>query len=87
MRSYSNRDIAVREKSHVTSDDFAIRLLEIQTRIADLRSRFGWTEKSNKNTKTQPKYVVEPKESPNNTDTIQREQELQNLKAKLLGRK
>jgi hypothetical protein len=77
------------EESYVTSDDFAIRILDIQTRIASLRSRLGWTEKSNKSTQTQSKPVVASTPTVQKQDPIraQKEAELNDLKAKLLGKK
>ena len=74
-----------KEESYVTSEDFAIRLLDIQTRIANLKSSLGWTEKSNKDIKVQSKPMVVPEKQLQ--DTINKEQELNDLKAKLLGKK
>lgn len=73
------------EESYVASEDFAIRLFEIQSRIASLKSRLGWTEKSNKDSKVQSKPVVVPEKQIQ--DTIDKEAELNDLKAKLLGKK
>lgn len=77
------------EQSYVSSDDFAARILEIQTRIASLKSRFGWSEKSNKSTQTQPKSMVAPETTVQKQDSIraQKEAELNDIKAKLLGKK
>lgn len=78
-----------KEQSYVTSDDFAIRILDIQTRIANLKSSLGWTEKSNKSTQTQSKPVVASTPTVQEQDTVraQKEAELGDLKAKLLGKK
>ena len=77
-----------KEASYVASDDFAVRLLEIQTRISALKSRFGWREKSNKNTQTQSKPVVDTKAQQQREDSVvSRNAELEDLKAKLLGKK
>lgn len=77
------------EESYVASDDFAIRILDIQTRIAALKSSLGWTEKSIKTTQAQSKPVVAPTpELQSQTDVReQKEAELNDLKAKLLGKK
>ncbi len=77
------------EQSYVTSDDFAIRILDIQTRIANLKSSLGWTEKSNKSTQTQSKPVVAPTPELQSESNVraQKESELNDLKAKLLGKK
>lgn len=77
-----------KEQSYVASDDFAVRLFEIQSRIAALKSSFGWTEKSNKNTQTQSKPVVDTKAQQQREDSIvSRNAELSDLKAKLTGKK
>ena len=74
-----------KEESYVTSDDFAVRILDIKTRIAALKSSLGWTEKSNKDIKVQSKPVVVPEKQLQ--DSIDKEAELNDLKAKLLGKK
>lgn len=77
------------EESYVTSEDFAIRILDIQTRITALRSRLGWSEKSNNRTQTSPEPVVAPTpELQSQADArAQKEAELADLKAKLTGKK
>ena len=77
------------EESYVASEDFAIRLLDIQSRIANLKSSLGWDQKSNKSTQTQSKPVVaSTPELQSQTDVrAQKESELDDLKAKLLGKK
>jgi hypothetical protein len=77
------------EESYVSSDDFAVRILDIQTRIANLKGRLGWTEKSNKTTQTQSKPVVAPTPELQSQTAVreQKEAELNDLKAKLLGKK
>ena len=86
-----NRCVSKKEESYVTSDDFAIQIFDIQTRIAALRSSLGWTKKSNKTTPSQskPMVVQEPQQPKDNTEDVQaaREAELNDLKAKLLGKK
>lgn len=74
-----------KDESYVASEDFAVRIFEIQTRIADLKRRLGWTEKSNKNIEIQPEPVVVQEKQL--SDTAAKEAELNDLKAKLLGRK
>jgi hypothetical protein len=83
-----NRSIE-KESLYVTSEDFAVRILDIKTRIASLKSRLGWTEKSNKSTQTQSEPVVASTPTVQRQDPIraQKEAELADLKAKLLGRK
>ena len=78
-----------KEESYVTSDDFAVRILDIKTRIAALKSSLGWTEKSNKTTQTQSKPVVAPTPELQSQTAVraQKEAELNDLKAKLLGKK
>ena len=83
-----NRSIE-KESSYVTSEDFAVRILDIQTRIANLKSSLGWTEKSNKSTQTPPEPMVASTPAVQEQDTVraQKEAELNDLKAKLLGKK
>ena len=76
------------EYNYVTSEDFAIRLLEIQTKISNIRSSQGWDKKPNRNTKA----VTERKENrtvhKTDDERISRDQEMNELKMKLMkGRK
>lgn len=77
--------IVEEEQSYVASDDFAVRLFEIQSRIAALKSSLGWTKKSNKDIEIRSKPVVVQEKQL--SDTAAREAELNDLKAKLLGKK
>jgi hypothetical protein len=74
------------ESKDEDESDLSIRVAEIRSRIASLRSSLERAEKSNKSTPTQPEPVVEPSQPTDNTNAIQREQELRDLKAKLLSR-
>ena len=69
--------------------DLSIRVAEIRSRIAALRSSLERAEKSNKTTPTQPKSFVEPAQSTDNTKDVRaaKEAEMMALKAKLLGKK
>lgn len=63
--------------------EIAVRVAEIQARIAAFKSSYPWSEESNKNTKTQPKPLVAPEQPKINTKSA----EMDALKAKLLGKK
>ena len=63
--------------------EIAVRVAEIQARIAAFRSSYPWREESYKNSKAQPQHVVETEEHP----IINKVQEIDALKAKLLGKK
>lgn len=77
------------ENSYAASDDFAARILEIQTQIAALRSSLGWTEESNKTTQTSTKPVVASTTAVQEQSAVRasKEKELADIKAKLLGKK
>jgi len=70
------------------TDAFA-RTAEIKARITTLRSSLSRTEKPVKTTPSQPKHVVaeESQHPPRDPDRAQRTQELDALKAKLMGKK
>jgi hypothetical protein len=61
--------------------DLYLRVVEIQARIATLRSSLEWTEKSHKNTSSQPKLAVAAEQQPAVTISPN------DLKAKLLAMK
>lgn len=77
------------EQSYVPSNDLSIRVAEIQSRIAALRSSIERREKSNKNTSPQAQQLVGEATTTPKQDNVRasKEQELANLKAKLLGKK
>lgn len=62
------------------------RIIEIKARISSLRSSLGRTEESNQNTQIQPQRMVVPEKQLPNADD-KRNKELEDIKAKLLGRK
>ena len=66
------------------ASEISVRVAEIQTRIAAFRSSYPWSEQSNKNTKVQPKPMVAQEELKINTT---KSTEMDDLKAKLLGKK
>ena len=70
------------------TDAFA-RTAELKARIAALRSSLEQSPKPAKTTQAQPKHVVaeEPQQPPRDTDHKQKEQELNAMKAKLMGKK
>ena len=61
--------------------DLYLRVVEIQARIATLRSSLEWTEKSDKNTSSQPKLAMATEQQP----AVKAGSD--NLKAKLLAMK
>lgn len=63
--------------------EIAIRVAEIQARIAAFKSSYSWSEAPNKNTKTQPEPLVATEQPKINTKS----EEMDSLKAKLLGKK
>jgi len=69
--------------------DFSARTAEIKARIAAVRSSLRESEKSSKVSQTRPEHVVakEPQQPARDPDRAQRAQELDALKAKLLGKK
>jgi len=77
------------EPLYESRQNFSARTAEIKARIANLRSSLGGTENSTKTTQAQPKHVVaaEPQQPVRNPDRAQRAQELDAMKAKLLGKK
>lgn len=74
-------------KTDYDSEEVAIRLLEIHTRIADLRGRLRGQEESNQATKIEPEYEKVREFYPSENDRSSKEKELEDIKAKLLGRK
>lgn len=62
--------------------EIAVRVAEIQARIAAFRSSYPWREEPYKNSKAQPQHVVETEQP-----VINKVQEIDVLKAKLLGKK
>ena len=77
------------EPENELESDLSIRVAEIQSRIAALRSSLERTEGSNKNTPTQPKPVVGIPEPTDKTSDVRiaKAEEMMALKAKLLGKK
>ena len=65
------------------------RISEIQARIAALRSSIERSEKSDKITQTQPEQLVVPPATVQQQSLVrdQKERELNDIKAKLLGKK
>jgi hypothetical protein len=61
--------------------EIAVRVAEIQARIAAFRSSLEWTEKSDKNTSSQPKLAMATEQQP----AVKAGSD--NLKAKLLAMK
>ena len=78
-----------KEPENELESDLSIRVAEIQSRIAALRSSLERTERSNKNTPTQPKPVVGNAPAATEQDAVRaaKEAEMMALKAKLLGKK
>ena len=77
------------EQSYAASNDLSIRVAEIQSQIAALRSSIERREKSNKNTSSQPQQLVGTATTTPEQDNVRasKEQELADIKAKLLGKK
>ncbi len=69
--------------------DFSARTAEIKARIATLRRSIERSEKSSKGSQTQTQSVVaeEPQQPHRGNDREQRAAELNDIKAKLLGKK
>jgi hypothetical protein len=65
------------------ASEISVRVAEIQTRIAAIRSRNGWDQEPYKNSKAQPQHVVAEEKHP----LKNKSQEMDALKAKLLGKK
>jgi len=78
---------------YVTSEEFAIRLFEIQTKIANIRRMAGWDQKSYKNfevesRESKPSGIYKTESSGHNDGTKEvKEKELDDLKQKLMRRK
>ena len=77
------------EPLYESRQNFSARTAEIKTRIANLRSSLEESSKPVKTPQTQPKPVVaeEPQQSARTPDRAQRAQELNAMKAKLMGKK
>ena len=69
--------------------DIFARTAEIKSRIAAARSSLGEPKKPVKIPQTQPKYVVaeEPQQPTRAADREQKTQELDDMKARLMGKK
>lgn len=65
------------------ASEISIRAAEIQARIAAFRSSYPWSEEPYKNSKAQPQHVVAEEKHP----VKNKSQEMDALKAKLLGKK
>lgn len=65
------------------ASEISIRAAEIQARIAAVRSCNGWDQEPYKNSKAQPQHVVAEEKHP----VKNKSQEMDALKAKLLGKK
>ena len=63
--------------------EIAVRVAEIQARIAAFKSSYQWSEEPNKTIKTQSQPVVAQEQPKINTKNA----EMDALKAKLLGKK
>ena len=72
------------EYNYVTSEDFAVRLLEIQTKISNIRSSQGWDRKPNRNLEAVTKLEENRTVHKTNDERVSREQEMNELKMKLM---
>lgn len=78
------RKLFVEEANEDTGpSEVAIRVAEIQARIAAFRSSYPWSEEPYKNSKAQSQHVVAEEKHP----VKNKSQEMDALKAKLLGKK
>lgn len=78
------RNLFVKEANEdLGASEISIRVAEIQARIAAIRSRNGWDQEPYKNSKAQPQHVVAEEKHP----VKNKSQEMDALKAKLLGKK
>lgn len=75
-----------KEDVSIEETDRHSRILEIQARIATLRSSLGGTEESNQDTSIQPEHVVVQEEQLSDASDQKRNKELDDIKQKLRGR-
>lgn len=77
--------VSLSSKEIVDASDLSVRVREISARIAALRSGLESNNQSNQATSSQPKSMVATTEQADGQES--RQKDLNDLKAKLLGKK